>query len=843
MTRTALAIVVTAIVVGVVVGVGAYFAGIKSAHPATTTVVSTVLKTVTRYLTRSVTVTTTSTTTKTLVSTVPRTVSKSIVVTKTTTVPTTVTRTLVSTVTATRSLVLTTTSTVTKTVSSVIVTTKTVARISALPLIQLQVSYAKGFRLWKLGNYIVVRDAANQTFILVPRGAPMPSKAVVGGVKNATHGVRVFVLRVPVTRVVYMSSTEVALLYRIAAELHNYTLLRSIVCVGLRAPWFIPVVKQMVENGSIAYCGSMWAPNYEKIVSLHPQLVVLYTGYPAAYRIFEKMESLHLVVAVDNEWLEHSYLARFEWIKFIAAFYGWKALEEAYKIFDRVVEIHNELVKELSHAPKVTFLWFFPSAKWGIWAPKRDAYPIKFLESIGGVYVLQKYVPPGGGSVRVSKEVIAKVACRADVWIIAGYPPYISSIDDIAKVLGDWIYRCPAVEHHMVFYYTPSYWQLGYAYTGQVLLDLASILHPFSPAVAGHVRTFFHHLWRSHEEMKLLYAHGFSVTYHGFYKVVRDYMNHTWLVVPFDLVSQVPKSVLKSVTGVIEMPIHRVVVGCCAGMRLYAMNFTDLIVGVTGTSMVWWPKPIEKLIDEGVIKKVGCVWYGLNLELLEKLHPDAYIAGGGATFRPKLVDKIIHELHIPVVVIKDSAEHTILGMVEEAKLIAALLDEEKLAQKLLQTNVVKIDEIHRAVETMLSRYHEKPPTIVFVYYYRGKIAVCGAKTPWANLFQLAGFRYVNASWSGWRTMSLEEFIAKYGNVDWIIWSFPKVSTLKQLLKIDPRLKYIKAVREGHVIVETSAALYIIKCFPYRAVEDLVSIAYPFMLPGHKPAYLKPIAAG
>jgi len=707
-------------------------------------------------------------------------------------------------------------------------TTKTVVTVCNVTWPHVTVRYAKLFKIEYTGSYyLIVKDAANHTFILVPRGCPSP--------KNV-HGI---VIYVPIRRAVYLSTTEVALLYRVAKAMHHLSLLKTVVGVSFKGPWWIPYMSQLLKNGTTTYVGSNWALDIEKVVELKPEIVFMYTGFSSMLRLMKKLEEAGLKVAVDNEWLENSYLARFEWIKFIAAFYGPKALATAARIFNNTVYIRNELIKEFRGVYKgknVTFLWFFASPRWGIWVPKRDAYPIKFLEKLGAVYVLAPYVQPGGGSERISKELLVKVADKAQFIVIAGYPPYITSIDQVAKIVGSWFLNLPAVKNHRVYFYTPSYWQLGYAYTDTVLEDLATLVHPdavwYVPILHGHVRVFFHHLWRANETMKLEFCRGFRVVYHGFYKLVTDYANNTWLVVPWDLVDMVPKSVFREVKGVIKMPIHRVAAGLCGAARLIGLGFSNLIVAVTGYTYSAWPLSIQKLIREGKLVKLGCVYSGFNFEALEKVHPDVYIGGAGLLYKPQVLYKIINVLHIPTIVIDDSKEHNVFALVEVSKLVAALLDYEELAQELLQKNIHEIkmlEEKLRGVER---------PTIVYVFYYNGRFGIANPEEPRAQLLELAGARYaLTGNRTGWTYMSIEQFIAKFKNVDWIFWSWPYLKSMSQLLKMIPELKVVRAVKLGHVIVVVRPDYFTVSKYDlYAVVKDLAAILHPQLFPGYRPVF-------
>ncbi len=785
-----------------------------------------VTKTVVKVSTVPTTSTVTTTVYRTVSTTIPTTVS--IVSTKLVTSPVTkvlrVTKTSVSTATVTRVLTKTLVSsyTVTTTKTSVVPTTTTVVRVLGVTVKPIPVLYAKLFKMWNASRYIVVEDAEHQLFVLVPHGAPQPSKLFIDALIKGL-GIKprkVFVVRIPIRRAVFLSTTEVALLYRVSLAMKNLSVLNTIVGVSY-GKWWIEPVKKLVEEKHVPVVASYSGVNYEKILALKPDVVFMYTGFPAMEKAMEKLESLGLVVAVDNEWLEHSYLARFEWIKFIAAFYGPRALETAIKVFNHVVSVHNELVTALrlyseETGKHPTFIWFFPSLKWGIWAPKRDAYPIKYLESLGARYLLAPYVPPGGGSAPISKEVVAKVACKADVWIVSGSPPYIDSIDDIAKVLGSWVYKCPAVVHHRVYFYGPSYWQLGYAFTEIVLKDLASVMYPNAPVLRGYVRTFFHHLWPAHFNVSI---GGLTIEYRGFYKVIEDPMGYRWVVVPFDLVDQVPKKVLSEAKGVITMPVKSVGADEVGFAKLWGLGMEDLVKAVAICNTSTWPPTLRMPTN------VGCMIKSIDVAKLRKIGVKVFIY----TENPFLNTSNVNEMISKGIAAIALPEPKILNLtIREFYAVAAILDDEELAQ----AKIAHVENVVSSIENVV-KYVPKPwgPAIVIRGSY---VIVIPRSAVIAQVARIAGISYPNVS--RLQVMTIDQFAKAYGNASILIVVYP-LATSKKLVEMYPALSSVKAVKEGSVI--TFRALYVatvFQAYPALVIKDLAAVVHPTLFPGYVVKY-------
>ncbi len=488
---------------------------------------------------------------------------------------------------------------------------------------RVRVEYAKLFHIVYTGSYyVIVKDAANHTFILVPKGCPIP--------KNVSG----IVVQVPVTRVVYFSTTEVALLYRIAEHLHRLSLLRTAVGVTWRGVWWIPYMNELLNNGTVKYVGSSWQPNIEEIVALHPQLVVMYTGIPVMVNIMYKLEKVGLHVLVDNEWLEHSYLARFEWIKLIGALYGPEGLRAAEEIFNNTVSTVEEIFKECEGLPKVPFAWFV--MYWGkFYVPGTKSYVVQALTRMGGAYVFTAPNLASTGSATVSREFVDSRVANADLIVISGMPPYTTSLNTYLQALPDMAHS-PAVKEFRVFELHPSYWQLGYAYTDKVLLQLASLLHP--ERFRGVYRTFFIPLYFNDRKTTV---DNVTIYWKGYFEIVQDSLGHKLLIIPWGLLNQTkyfnPKAfpviaeleqLTKTVNAIIQTPVTRVVVYKTCVPYIEELGFSKSIILTINEERLKDLSKIIKLHPQVVILDSRYVNSTIVNKLLNNKIPVLYINCG-----------------------------------------------------------------------------------------------------------------------------------------------------------------------------------------------------------------------
>ena len=333
--------------------------------------------------------------------------------------------------------------------------TATLEERSRIPPVLIEVKYARLFGIKMLEGYKIVTDALNRTLILVERGQAPPLD------------VEGIVIEIPVDRVVLLSATHVALLHRLME--YNPGILDTIAGItwGRSYEWYFEDIGKALEEGRIKDLGASWSPNYEEILAINPDLMLIYT-FPGD-QLPGKLEELGIKYAVDNEWLETNALGRFEWIKFIATFYDMDY--EAYLIFNEVENKVEDIIRKVSGEPSPKIAWF-SIYKGTVYAAGGGSYVATALKELGADYIFKDTAAVGGISVTI-EELIARTL-DADVIV---YTSEAASVEDILKeapALAD----SKAVREGRVYAIAPNYHQLGYAYTEDWYLDLAAILYP-----------------------------------------------------------------------------------------------------------------------------------------------------------------------------------------------------------------------------------------------------------------------------------------------------------------------------------------------------------------------------
>lgn len=322
--------------------------------------------------------------------------------------------------------------------------------------------YATGFKIEYLADGCKkVTDGEGRTLILVPRGQKPPA-----GYENVPK------IETPVKKAVIFSTTQVALMKPLGV-------LDSIAGTTIEKDrWYIDLVKEGMEKGSIAYLGKGRTPDYEKLQALNPDVVFMWTkGDPQMDAVFKKLNDLDIPVAVNNEYLENHPLGRVEWIKFLAAFYDKDKDAEAF--FNQVDNKVEKIVKKVAGAkapPKV--LWggiYGGKYKGKVYVPNDDSYVAKMIAMAGGDHVFKEL--KGTGSSAVAIEEFYARGNDADVFISSTRP--IDGVTSVEKLYakGEIISGIKPIKEGKIWCFQDWYWDVMDK-TDEQIEDLAAICYP-----------------------------------------------------------------------------------------------------------------------------------------------------------------------------------------------------------------------------------------------------------------------------------------------------------------------------------------------------------------------------
>lgn len=221
-------------------------------------------------------------------------------------------------------------------------------------------------------------------------------------------------------RIVCMSSTQIAMLH-LAGAADNI--------VGVSGIRFITdqnIQSRRAEIGDVGYDGNI---NYELLVSLKPDLVLLY-GISGEDPMERKLRELGIPFMYVSEYVEESPLGKAEWMIAVAETVGHRTRAE--EVFGQIPDNYESLCRRVAEAnvkrPKVMLnmpygdSWFLPPT---------DSYFVTLINDAGGEYIYKKN--NSRSSTAVDMEEAYMLADAADVWMNLGSG--INSAADIRREL------------------------------------------------------------------------------------------------------------------------------------------------------------------------------------------------------------------------------------------------------------------------------------------------------------------------------------------------------------------------------------------------------------------------
>ncbi|MEO9294894.1 MAG: ABC transporter substrate-binding protein [Nitrososphaera sp.] len=330
------------------------------------------------------------------------------------------------------------------------------------------VEYAKLFNVHYDGDRKVLTDGANRTLILQRSEETQPAADYSGhkiaAVPPAYAESDDNTILIPAKRIIVFSSTHAAMMDRLGIA-------DRIVGVawGGGYEWYIDSIKDGLETGRIRDVGQGNNPNYDEIVALKPDLVVLVGGTGMWEDKARKLDELGIRYVVNSEWLESDPVARFEWIKFFAALTDDE--EKATSVFDEVKAKVDDITERVEGLDKPNVAWA-GVFKGTAYVPRTESYVGKLIEMTGGKYLFEDL--PGTGSAQISMEELVARGSNAEVLIYSS--TNTNSTSEITRE-SPLLAGMAAIKSCSVYAFEPWYWQT-LDQLDDTVSDVATIMHP-----------------------------------------------------------------------------------------------------------------------------------------------------------------------------------------------------------------------------------------------------------------------------------------------------------------------------------------------------------------------------
>ena len=218
--------------------------------------------------------------------------------------------------------------------------------------------------------------------------------------------------------------------------------------------------------------------NYERLVGLRPDLVLLYGIGDAQSAVTDKLRELGIPYLYMGEYVEETPLGKAEWMVLLAEVIDRR--EQSAAVFRATADRYDKLkaaADTLGRRPTVMLntpwqdTWYMPSTR---------SFIARLIADAGGELAYREH--DGHGSTTIGPETADRLLREADVWLEVGQ---CTSLADLLAVNPRFA-EAKAVREGRVYNsnrrLTPGggndYWESGVVRPDIVLRDLIRILHP-----------------------------------------------------------------------------------------------------------------------------------------------------------------------------------------------------------------------------------------------------------------------------------------------------------------------------------------------------------------------------
>ncbi|WP_013180072.1 ABC transporter substrate-binding protein [Methanococcus voltae] len=276
---------------------------------------------------------------------------------------------------------------------------------------------------------------------------------------------------IPVTKVLVMSSTQIALMNPLNDDGSVFDSVKGITYGGGYA-WYYPDIETGLDDGTIVDLGSSSAPVEDRITALSDSdLSFVYPDSWSGDAFANTCDRAGVLPVSDAEYLEQTFLGRCEWAKMFAAFYDKE--EIASKYFNEQEKKSLNVKRITQTADSVPTVAWGSRTAYGTYVPNAQSYVVKGL--VQDCNVQYTFLDQTGtGSSSVDYETFFDRNKNADVWIVSSSAGYLTEF----KTLNTGLSEYKAYQNDKIFCFSDSFYQTGLEKTDKVLEDLAIVSHP-----------------------------------------------------------------------------------------------------------------------------------------------------------------------------------------------------------------------------------------------------------------------------------------------------------------------------------------------------------------------------
>jgi iron complex transport system substrate-binding protein len=280
------------------------------------------------------------------------------------------------------------------------------------------------------------------------------------------------VIRVPVRRMVCMSTTHVAMMRALQAD-------SLIVGISGSSLVYDSVLRERISSGAIRDVGYEGNLNRELVISLKPDLVMAYGVADPSAGSMARLTEAGVKVFYNADYLEEHPLNRCAWLRLFGLLAGKEKMADS--IVSAVAESYRELAATAGEAgggkPGVLL-----GAPWeDVWyISPGNTYIGRLIEDAGGHYIYSDLT--GKHSVPVSVESVFRKATAAEIWLNPGTADRLSDISAADHRMASLpLFREGRVWNNRGRIRPEGgndYWESGVVRPDLLLKDFISIIHP-----------------------------------------------------------------------------------------------------------------------------------------------------------------------------------------------------------------------------------------------------------------------------------------------------------------------------------------------------------------------------
>lgn len=280
------------------------------------------------------------------------------------------------------------------------------------------------------------------------------------------------VIFVPIRSIVCMSTTHLAMI-SVLDEDNSVS--------GVSGPGYVfsESLTKRIEAGQVADVGYDSGLNKELILSIAPDLVMMYGVGSESAGYVGKIKELGIKVVFNADYLETDPLGKAEWIKLFGALYCKEEMADS--IYNSEIQLYDSLKsfisENISSRPKI-LLGLPYKDTWYI--SPGNSFISKIITDAGGDYLWKD--TESSVSMPYGIENVYLGALKADFWLNIGS---IKSGSEI-KAVDERLTKLPSYVNGNLFNnnkrITPKggndYWESGTVFPHLILKDIAAIIHP-----------------------------------------------------------------------------------------------------------------------------------------------------------------------------------------------------------------------------------------------------------------------------------------------------------------------------------------------------------------------------